>query len=381
MFFVLLFSGIFPTIAVAYNFVIHQKQKSSRYRQFDVYKKKRNYFHQKYSFFVEMNESDSTSEIDWLTERYDTEHGAFTYFICLVPTVAIAIFGWSLFVWVLAVDIDVPNQNQIRKGLPFALGHDVTLAMTFGFLGALIFGFQLIYQRFSNQDLKPAIFLRVALALFAGMAFNFVLFLTVESFSEDLALTSSPDTATVSTGKESTSLAKQNGIGSVLSAIVAFSLGYFPSLAIRWFTRVSHSFLGEPTRRSDSQSLSVVDGISLFHEERLNEEGIFNMQDLAFADLGKLLVRTTFTAGQILDWVNQGKLYLYLGSGETDSFRRSGIRTASDLIDVWEPLRGEQASKEAERKEIAMMLQTTPERLDVVYGSLLSSGVVQQNVN
>ena len=366
MLIIILFSGAFPMIAVAYYFVVLQRKSSSRHRQFKIYDIRRRGMSRKYLLFSNMTDEENDDDIAWLKKRYDEVHHSFTYFICLVPTVAISIFGWILFMLLVGIEAKAIEKPSLSNGEVFPIlfmPHTVTLAMTFGFLGALVFGYQLIYQRFSNHDLNPAIFLRVALALFAGMVFNFVLFLTVENFSNGLESATAANTQ---------SGGSHVWIGSVITAIVAFSLGYFPALAIKWFTRVSHSLVGESSRRSDFQSLSSVDGVSLFHEERLNEEGIYNIQDLAFADLGKLLVRTPFTAGQILDWVNQAKLYLHLDLSEADSFRRAGIRTASDLIDIWEPLLAKPNKEKSadKRKQLALSLQTIPERLDIVFGSL-----------
>ena len=51
-----------------------------------------------------------------------------------------------------------------------------------------------------------------------------------------------------SSGDESV---KMTGFETSIAAIVAFSLGYFPSLAIEWFSRQAYRALGMRQRRSE----------------------------------------------------------------------------------------------------------------------------------
>ena len=98
------------------------------------------------------------------------------------------------------------------------------------------------------------------------------------------------------------------------------------------------------------------------------------MQDLSHADIGKLLVRTTFTAAQVMDWYDQARLYLFLDASETESFRRGGLRTACDFVNMWEHLHlvQETSDNDKRRKTVALLLQTIPDRLDAIYQSLVS---------
>ncbi len=450
-------ASIFPIVAVAYKTVQKDKERKREIRVYaatmaadDVYT-------------AEMN------------ERYESEYRAFTYSVCIIPAVALAIVGWAfLFVSVFnsqhddpatalanakqrlaSAEIAVtqaesdaksadeklqtaqqaldasPNDEKLKTAVDDAKTEKANMdaavqtaiqekqqaenlvqtlenssqegnggdaddgstdsnsqsslifdrlpavtnqALAFGFLGALVFCFQLLYQRFTSQDLKPSIFLRCAFALFSGMAFNYVVFSAVLSFSA----------AFQSSGANV-------GTEALIGAIVAFSLGYFPNLAIRWFSRVAYRGLGEPARRSDAQHLSQVDGIGIFHEERLNEEGIYNLQDLAFADVGRLLIKTPYTARQLMYWVDQSLLLLHLEAGEIEGFRRGGVSTAKALIKRWEPYAIDpecqcdrrDADKPqpdpAKRKEIAMIMQAIPERLDSLYSSL-TEHIEAQNV-
>ena len=232
-------------------------------------------------------------------------------------------------------------------------------AMQFGFIGAYIYSIYLVYRRYTTSDLQPAVYMYCFLTMIAGIAFNFVAFTAISGLAEAEATQSA------------------TGLAGGVLAVVAFSLGYFPYLAIRWFNRIGHSALGMQQRRAEDLPLGLIDGISQFHESRLRDEGIDNVQNLASTALDQLLINTRFSAQQVVEWVDQAVLYLYLDLNEIDSFRRGGVRSFSDLYDLWkaycpssrpiEPEVDEDAVGSDERKNIALQFQSTPERLDALF--------------
>ena len=244
-------------------------------------------------------------------------------------------------------------------------------AMQFGFLGAYVYCLNLVYRRYTTLDLQPHVYLFCVVGLIAGMVFNYVAFIAITNIA---ASTAAGDT-------------EFKGIGAGAAAIMAFSLGYFPNLAIRWFGRVSRTSVHERQRRSDALPLSLIDGISELHESRLQDEGIDNVQNLAAANIRDLVVKTPFSAQQIVEWTDQAVLYLYLDPGEIESFRRAGVRTVSDFCDIWEGfsvrhkvqpdgsfkqipfLVGAEAISQFEgrRKALALQLATTEQRLDSLF--------------
>ncbi len=244
-------------------------------------------------------------------------------------------------------------------------------AMQFGFLGAYVYCLNLVYRRYTTLDLQPHVYLFCVVGLIAGMVFNYVAFTAITNIA---ASTAAGDT-------------EFKGIGAGAAAIVAFSLGYFPNLAIRWFGRVSRTSVHERQRRSDALPLSLIDGISELHESRLQDEGIDNVQNLAAANIRDLVVKTPFSAQQIVEWTDQAVLYLYLDPGEIESFRRAGVRTVSDFCDIWEGFSVRHkvqpdgsfkqipflvgadaiAQFEGRRKALALQLATTEQRLDSLF--------------
>jgi tetratricopeptide (TPR) repeat protein len=309
---------------------------------------------------------------------YERAHSSWNYGIQTSLAVLLTIFGLVLFFWPPATSSnDLFDENTLQ-------------AMRYGFVGAYIFSAQLVYRRYTTSDLQPTVYAYCALTLIGGIAFNFVAFTAIRAIAEN------PETA--------------QGLEGGVLAIVAFSLGYFPYLAIRWFNRVAHTALGMPQRRADALHLGLIDGISQFHETRLRDEGIDNIQNLASVALDELLLNTRFSAQEVVEWVDQAILYLYLEPGEIESFRRAGVRSFTDLQDQWGQHRAEKVEErltglgistgnlrmemvsntdnealkeqlaffkqeyeevkarlEQTRKERALQFQTLPERLDNLY--------------
>jgi len=120
------------------------------------------------------------------------------------------------------------------------------------------------------------------------------------------------------------------GIPSALSAIVAFIIGFFPKRGIRWFIQRTNDVLGSHSDVSSERPLRRIIGISTWHEARLTEMGIDDAQNLATADIRKLLLTTQFDTQEIIHWIDQAILYIKVGD-KLDRFRDGKITTFSEL--------------------------------------------------
>lgn len=117
--------------------------------------------------------------------------------------------------------------------------------------------------------------------------------------------------------------------------------------------------------------LSDLDGLNVWYEARLLEEGIEDMQNLATCNLVDVMLHTRIPVERLVDWIDQSMLYLHLGkppqSGECprDQLRRYGIRTATDLADAFRPL--QPGADEAERiAKLEQLLTPGPEAPSVL---------------
>jgi tetratricopeptide (TPR) repeat protein len=345
--FLLIFAiaGIFPISALAYQIFQRETQLEELQRDFALLG------------FIRRDPQAGVS-VDIL-RRYNRTYNPWHFAIHSTLVVLITMLGLGLFFWPPGTGPnDLVDMNTLQ-------------AMRYGFVGAYVFSIQLIYRRYTTLDLQLTVYLNCVLTLIAGLVFNYVAFETISNVSSS-AGNSSPTT----------------GAEAGIAAIVAFSLGYFPYLAIGWFNRLAHGALGARQRRSDQLQLGLIDGISQLHETRLRDEGIDNIQNLASVQIDELLLKTRFTAQQVIEWVDQAVLYLYLEPSEIDSFRRGGVRTINNFQAYWESCSVERVTKgnrnqglgsvvnipdelREARQSQAQQLQSTCEHLDILYRTTL----------
>src|SRR6266536_5509957 len=94
--------------------------------------------------------------------------------------------------------------------------------------------------------------------------------------------------------------------------------------------------------------VSKLDGLTVWHEARQEEEDIENIPNMATTEIVDLTLRTRFSPDRIIDWVDQAILFTYLGPDQKeqkedkkggsrrDLLRLHGIRTATSLIEAFE---------------------------------------------
>src|SRR6185503_11653007 len=114
---------------------------------------------------------------------------------------------------------------------------------------------------------------------------------------------------------------------------LAFVIGIFPSRGIRWFTQRTNDILNAATDINHQRPLEKIIGISTWHEARFAEMGIDDAQNLATADLRRLLLTTQFDTQEIIHWVDQAILYVKVGE-KLDRFRDLKICSFSELRTV-----------------------------------------------
>lgn len=188
--------------------------------------------------------------------------------------------------------------------------------LRFGFLGAYFYAVQMLVRRYFQNDLKASAYHN------ATMRIVTVALLT---WTVDLLIGDQPYEVRWS---------------------LAFVIGVFPDVgwkalqtAIKLPLRALVPSLRQPYPLSD------LDGLNVWYEARLLEEGIEDMQNLATCNLVDVMLNTRIPVERLVDWIDQSILYLHLGKpveGEgnpRDELRRYGIRTATDLEDAFRPAR------------------------------------------
>jgi hypothetical protein len=191
--------------------------------------------------------------------------------------------------------------------------------MAFAFMGAYAFTVQMLVRRYFQADLKSSAyagsFVRMAVAVGAVAVLH---------------------------------RAGLLGDGTVQAAL-AFVIGSFPLMGLQLLHRAAAK-VGKyvvPVLNFP-HPLSDIEGLSIWYEARLLEEGIEDMQNLLTANLPEVILHTRVPVGRLVDWIDQAHLFLRLpplSKADRDkpmaskhprsALRRIGVRSASAFLDAF----------------------------------------------
>ncbi|MFG1935144.1 hypothetical protein ACGFK1_31535 [Mycobacterium sp. NPDC048908] len=188
--------------------------------------------------------------------------------------------------------------------------------VTFAFLGAYFFAIQMLFRRYVRSDLRGsayvAVVMRILIALIGIWVITAVAQLTPWANNQSALL------------------------------LIGFVVGVFPVVAWQIIRNLMvKMFRFALPSLQPEMALDCLDGLTVWHEARLEEEDIENVPDMATADIVSLLISTRFPADRIIDWVDEAILLTYLGPNQVRKSERSsarellarhGIRTASALL-------------------------------------------------
>ncbi len=194
------------------------------------------------------------------------------------------------------------------------------LAFGLGFLGAYIWGLQGIFRRYSMNDLLPIAFYHFGLRMILSSFIALLIYHAVGGFSTEF----SPST-------QDSQLLTPTADGVLI--VTVFLVGMFPQKGVRWLT--SKIGLGgrSPHPSVKDLSLDMIQGMTVYDKFRLEELGIDTCYDLATADFIPLLLKTSYGARELIDWLLQAKLCVRFGEA-TQDLRERGIRTITDFANL-----------------------------------------------
>jgi tetratricopeptide (TPR) repeat protein len=195
------------------------------------------------------------------------------------------------------------------------LNPDIIKLMFFAFLGAYVYSALELIRRYNTFDLEPQVYAGILVRMVAAVALVFAGSLLIfNAGSNYQSPPSAPGFATL-----------------WLPGIIAFVIGAFPSRGLDWFWRLAEPVLaGRATDAPTALPIDHLYGISSWHAARLQQIGIDDAQNLAGADLAKLLLTTPFDAQVLVNWVDQAMLYTRVGS-KINTFREQQISTFTGL--------------------------------------------------
>ncbi|SCL29447.1 hypothetical protein GA0070624_3884 [Micromonospora rhizosphaerae] len=209
--------------------------------------------------------------------------------------------------------------------------------LKYAFLGAYAFVTGMLLRRYFQTDLRPS--------AYASAVLRVILVLLVVTVVHQVV----GATAAVAQSAE---------------MAVAFVIGFFPLVGLQFLERLTSRVLrfAVPTVAPD-YPLDQLDGLNLWYEARLVEEGVEDMQNLTTMNLVDVILHTRVPTGRLVDWVDQAFLLIHLeqaerrevrrerrkdgcgtahgGAAARVRLRRAGIRTATDLLKVFSTEDGE----------------------------------------
>lgn len=178
------------------------------------------------------------------------------------------------------------------------------------FLGAYIWGLQHVFRRYSSNDLTSGVYYGFSMRMILAAIIALVI------YNAYTALAGSGDS--------------EGGITANIWPAMAFLIGMFPQRGLRWLTEKFPILSPESDPSVRKAPLEMIEGIEIHDIMRLEEVGIDTCYDLATADFVPLVLKTPYSARQLIDWILQAKLCAYFGEAVKD-LRLHGIRTVNDL--------------------------------------------------
>ena len=182
-----------------------------------------------------------------------------------------------------------PDSQRIRRRSGTCL--------KYAFIGAYAFVMQSLVRRFFQTDLRPSAYASAVLRII-------VVLLTATALQQIL-----------------------NGVDIRTQCAVMFVVGIFPVIALQALTRLAASVLRVAIPQlTPEYPLNQLDGLNLWYELRLLEEGIEDMQNLSTANLIDVILHTRVPVGRLVDWVDQALLYVHLDRTERGWAERRDVK-------------------------------------------------------
>jgi hypothetical protein len=173
--------------------------------------------------------------------------------------------------------------------------------LKYGFIGAYAFVTGMLIRRFYQSDLRPSAYATAVLRIILVLLIVAVLHQVIGN-----------TTATANHAE--------------LAA--AFVIGFFPLVGIQFLQRATSKALHLVVPPISSEyPLDQLDGLNLWYEARLTEEGVEDMQNLTTMNLVDVILHTRVPPGRLVDWVDQAFLLIHLD--KTDRTELNKLRQPS----------------------------------------------------
>ena len=251
--------------------------------------------------------------------------------------------------------------KQLGQGSLWSQAFDTgTKPVHYAFLGAYFFSLQMIFRRYVLRDLRASAYVALSLRIILAVLATWVL-----EHAWNL-------TGATTSGATATDAAQRTLL------IAAFVVGVFPQVAWQYLQSAMKTLTGAAfiVPSLDTQlPVSDLDGLTVWHKSRLEEEDIENIPNMATSNLVDFMLHTRVPANRMIDWVDQAILYTHIGAGEGVEERRKnlracGVRTASSLVAAFwsskDPVKLQETMKETVPLELTVGALCTNRNLRLV---------------
>lgn len=189
-----------------------------------------------------------------------------------------------------------------------------------GFLGAYVFWVGYLIRATLNEELSALAFVRGALGMMGSILVVLVLYQTLGKAMGGLGGL----------------FGETGGQGTYPASVgVAFLIGTIPTHGIKklaaWLGIDLKGVSSKALKGIEIIPLQVIDGIDNEASVRLQESGLYDVQNLATANPLELYAETPFGLFETFDWVLQAQLCLIVGPDTFKQLKIHNIRTIFDL--------------------------------------------------
>ena len=255
----------------------------------------------------------------------------------------------------------------LSMGKAASLEEQMRTVMALAFMGGYISAIRELLRRMSVFDLTGYDFLKLALEIFASVVFAAFLFRAFPHPGDMLA--SACDSVAGKLAGTTCTGATTNGHQDVTDSLswgwiaVAPLFGLFPESATRYLFIRAGGFMNwiksDDNRFNaitSSVPLNVIDGVDFWTRIRLEQCGIYDVQNLATYNPIMLYIETPFGFYQVFDWIAQAQLCHIIGIEKFLLFREINIRT---IFDLERAIRSEKSPDQFDDIAASILLATT----------------------
>jgi hypothetical protein len=274
----------------------------------------------------------------WISEYIAKQLYWLDYVVGVFAMCSVVAFGASVLLLLKPVN-GLLNPGMTEHGLDFSHGANLLLlgpyvrehgkhfdvvvhsltAYAFGFLGAYIYSTAQLVRGYFCADLPPNAFISAAVRIVVASTTALV-----AAFGLSTLVVAQSPTGVLNHTSESMMMA--------LLPVLGFFFGYFPSRALKFIQHLANRLLRTAEGKDyGSTSLNKVSGMNSHHADRLEREGIDNVENLAAGEPIEIALRTGFPYPQVKAWVGEARLRVHLARHFAPFAERTGIRTFDQL--------------------------------------------------